>query len=261
MGIIAVSDVHLGYMNPDDKKESLSNKDDFEKFLDMVANRDGIDKLVLCGDVFDMWARDMVGVFIENADILYKLQMLQSKMEVYYVIGNHDYYVRKLKNFRYQFSFYKGDILTLQDSGTTYRFKHGYDFEPIMNEIYFDALCYSNDELGNIASRAYKVWTNWYEKFTGEGQFESMLEPAKKRLSPAKITDIELRACRSVKDGEILVFGHTHKPFINKKGNVVNLGSWTKDSEVPNTYLEVKDGKMKLKKFPGGKEITDGEDC
>ncbi len=261
MGIIAVSDVHLGYVNPDNKKESLSNKDDFEKFLDMVANMAGIDKLVLAGDVCDLWVRDPVGAILENADTLYKLQMLQSKMEVYYVIGNHDYYLRKLDNFKYQFKFYERDSLTLQDSGKTYRFKHGYDFEPIMNEIYFDALCYSGDELGNIASRAYQLFTKWSKKLVGKEQFDAMLEPAKKRLSPEKTTNIELKACGSVKDGEILVFGHTHKPFINKKGNVVNLGSWVKDAQIQNTYLEVKDGKMALKKFPDGKEITDRKDC
>lgn len=113
MGIIAVSDVHLGYLSKN-TKQSLSNKNDFDKFLENVFNMNDIDKFVVCGDFLDMWIRDMSGVVIEN--------------------------------------------------------------------------------------------------------------------------------------------------FINEKENVVNLGSWVKDSEVHNTYLEIKNGKMALKIFPTG-EITQRRKC
>jgi len=38
MGIIAVSDVHLGYMNADGT-QNLSDKDNFMSFLDNLAKR------------------------------------------------------------------------------------------------------------------------------------------------------------------------------------------------------------------------------
>ncbi len=267
MGIIAVSDVHLGYLLKN-TKQSLSNKDDFDKFLDNVFNMNDIDKFVICGDLLDMWIRDMSGVVIENADTLHKLQMLKSKMNVYYVAGNHDYHVYTLNNFKYQFEFFKEKIL--HDGGKTFRFKHGYDFDPIMNEIYFNALCYSSDELGDIGLRAYEVWIkwrNWTDKLRAlfqrkriQSDLNKLLIPAEKRLLVEERNEINLNACRSVKDGEVLVFGHTHDPFINEKENVVNLGSWVKDSEVHNTYLEIKNGKMALKIFPTG-EIAQRRKC
>ena len=80
MGIIAVSDVHLGYMNAS-KTESFSDKKSFVSFLDGLAGRDDITDFVICGDLLDMWRRDMVGVTIENLDILSRFQKLASKMK------------------------------------------------------------------------------------------------------------------------------------------------------------------------------------
>lgn len=256
MGIIAVSDVHLGY--------SSSNKSEFNRFLDSLLKRSDIDKFVICGDLLDMWRRDIAGVVIENADTIYKLQMLKSVMDVYYVVGNHDYHVSALDNFKYQFEFSK--ILALRDRNRTYLFKHGYDFDPVMNETYFNALCYSSDELGDIGSRAYAVWEKWaawkdrlralFQAGRIKSDISTLLLPAETRLAITERTEINLNACKSVKGGEVLVFGHTHEPFINERGNVVNLGSWVKESPNHNTYLEVKNGSMALKMFPSG-EITE----
>ena len=134
MGIIAVSDVHLGYMNAS-KMESFSDKKSFVSFLDGLAGRDDITDFVICGDLLDMWRRDMVGVTIENLDILSRFQKLASKMKVHYMAGNHDYHIRYLTRFPYPFGFTecidprKG--IALQDGGKTFLFKHGYDFEPL----------------------------------------------------------------------------------------------------------------------------------
>ena len=84
MGIIAVSDVHLGYMNAS-KTESFSDKKSFVSFLDGLAGRDDITDFVICGDLLDMWRRDMVGVTIENLDILSRFQeaRLQDESSLY----------------------------------------------------------------------------------------------------------------------------------------------------------------------------------
>ena len=70
---------------------------------------------------------------------------------------------------------------------------------------------------------------------------------------------IEKRACASVQPGEIL-FGHTHKAFVNKKENVVNSGSWVTDAVIHNTYVELTQGKPRLLVF-GGQEITERVEC
>jgi UDP-2,3-diacylglucosamine pyrophosphatase LpxH len=79
MGIIAVSDLHLGYLKKDDKKQSLSNKSGFCDLLEDLDARDDINHLVICGDMLEMWRRDMVGVTIENIDVLNKLKSLSRR--------------------------------------------------------------------------------------------------------------------------------------------------------------------------------------
>ena len=74
------------------------------------------------------------------------------------------------------------------------------------------------------------------------------------------LSQISSRACNEVKPGEVLVFGHTHIPFVNKAENVVNSGSWVKDAAIYNTYVELSDGKPRLLVF-GGQEITERIEC
>ena len=80
-------------------------------------------------------------------------------------------------------------------------------------------------------------------------------QPPEKRLSQI-LGDIERSACSTVKEGEILVFGHTHHHFINEAENVVNAGSWVADSRIHNTFVELRGGKPKLSIFEGH-EITE----
>jgi UDP-2,3-diacylglucosamine pyrophosphatase LpxH len=70
---------------------------------------------------------------------------------------------------------------------------------------------------------------------------------------------VTLEACKEVKSNEILVFGHTHIPYINKSGTVVNTGSWVKDSPVSNTYVKLDEGGPKIFRFDKdkGTDITD----
>jgi predicted phosphodiesterase len=81
-----------------------------------------------------------------------------------------------------------------------------------------------------------------------ENLFGGVTAPPEKRL-PQILGDVEKRACASVKKGEILVFGHTHHPFINETENVVNTGSWVTDSPIHNTIVELNNGKPTLSVF------------
>jgi predicted phosphodiesterase len=75
------------------------------------------------------------------------------------------------------------------------------------------------------------------------------------------LNKINLTACKEVKPGEILIFGHTHVPFVNKEENVANCGSWVKDANPYDTYVELSDGKPRLYIFsPQKKEITERTD-
>jgi predicted phosphodiesterase len=52
--------------------------------------------------------------------------------------------------------------------------------------------------------------------------------------------------------GEKLVYGHTHKPFINEEKTVANTGSWVDEGPADrprNTYVVIEGGRMELKQF------------
>ena len=247
MKALAVSDVHIGY----DK----SDAGEFRKFLGKIMEMKDLNALVICGDLFDMWRRDIAGVLIENIDILQNLQELRSRgVDVIYVVGNHDYHLRMLKRPEYPFRFCSE--WSLKAGGKNYQFKHGWEYEQAMklSESSFEALCYFNDEIGNILSDYWERMTKFifnFEKIMNKLRTELGM-PAEERISEKYARQIFARVARETRKDEVMVFGHTHFPCAlddNDKG-VVNLGSWIKDAAVHNTYLEVDDGQFNLRLFP-----------
>jgi UDP-2,3-diacylglucosamine pyrophosphatase LpxH len=247
----------LGYAN--------SDKAAFNAFLDNLSQRSDVTHLVLLGDVVDMWRRDASGVFLEHHDTVTKLLALKSKgVQIFYVAGNHDYHVVDLTNPAYPFKFLKE--LTLTDGPVTYRLVHGYEFDPEQKIPFMAFLCRVMSDTGGAFES--NLWVDFHSAKT----ILSKMEPSFVKADLAKVAQrlhqrpedrlkgsinkINSTACNSVKPGEVLVFGHTHVPFINKAENVANTGSWVKDAAVYNTYVELSGGKPKLFVF-GGQEITD----
>jgi UDP-2,3-diacylglucosamine pyrophosphatase LpxH len=257
MVIVVASDQHLGYVN--------SDKAAFNGLLDELAVEKNITDLVLLGDVVDMWRRDASGVFLEDKDTLDKIAVLQAKMKVHYIGGNHDFHVLKLKNHSYPFQFM--DQLSIPDGNFTYKFLHGWEFDDLQQPPMMEALCrVMSDEAGSFESGAWAELTrDWsdaeyffrsiFRKQAIRSRAELIQQPPETRLKSG-LSDVEKKAISSVKPDEVLIFGHTHHPFINSKGNVANCGSWVTDAPVHNTYVRLEDGKPRLFVF-GGKEITE----
>jgi UDP-2,3-diacylglucosamine pyrophosphatase LpxH len=210
---------------------------------------------VLLGDVVDMWRRDASGVFLEGHDTVAKILALQSKgVQVCYVAGNHDYHVLDLDNTKYPIQFSKD--LSLTDGALTYRFVHGYEFDPEQKVPFMAFLCRVMSDTGGALEN--HIWTD----FNSLNSIFSKIEPSFVKTDIAAISErlhkrpeerlqgsidrINSTACKSVKPGEVLIFGHTHVPFVNKAENVANSGSWVKDSNPFDTYIELKDGKPRL---------------
>ena len=247
MKVIVTSDQHLGYAN--------SDKAAFNAFLESLGQANDVTHMVLLGDVVDMWRRDASGVFLENHDTIRKILELKSKgIQTYYVAGNHDHHVLHLKMPTYPLDFCKD--LTLTDGQTTYRFVHGHEFDPDQKAPLMEFLCrVMSDGEGSLETT---LW-NDYNKLTN---YISKIEPSFIKEDITALTDriqrrpeerlkdsldkINSRAFQAAKPGEILIFGHTHAPFVNKAENVVNTGSWVKDANPHGTYLELSSGKPRL---------------
>ena len=70
------------------------------------------------------------------------------------------------------------------------------------------------------------------------GYVKHLLLPPEERLK-SSISDVEKKAYSTVNDGQVLVFGHTHRPFISSDLKLVNCGSWVKDAKINNTFVEI----------------------
>lgn len=248
MVIVAFSDIHLGYSN--------SNVDEFDAFLQALIGRKDVDTLVMLGDCVDMWRRDVSGLFLENNRIVQSLLTLQKKTTIHFVAGNHDYHLLELVDHKYPFEFEKD--LTLPRNGCVYVFKHGYEFDFEQRELFMELLCYNlSDESGQLRSDIWTLVTSRGQTLdyikdlielhtTKEKYLEHLLTPPKDRLSTPSCTNtfstVEQKAAHSVQSGQLLVFGHTHRPFVSPTQNLVNTGSWVNDEETHNTYVELDGG-------------------
>jgi UDP-2,3-diacylglucosamine pyrophosphatase LpxH len=199
---------------------------------------------------------------------------LQNRIKVHWLAGNHDYHLLKLKNRapHYDYPFEFKETLELRDGRYTYRFIHGFEFE-YGNELNFirplmEILCHimsdsegvAEDELWvqlarKLSDLQYSVLTHRLQKDDLNTRVRSLKDGPEVRLQD-KLDDIEKRSFEEVKEDMILIYGHTHHPFINDKENLVNSGSWVKEADPHNTYVEISNGRPRLFVY-GGEEIKE----
>jgi UDP-2,3-diacylglucosamine pyrophosphatase LpxH len=238
---IVVSDVHLGI--PD------SNRDKFMDFIDNLGT--DVERLVLLGDIFDFWRRDPVGVLLENIDIVQKLLSLEPRINVHFVIGNHDFHLIKFPRSYFGITFNLNYDLSLEYGGTTYHFLHGYQLEHKrfgrsldIYEAFADKLCMAGDDVGHAADAIWNV-IGGGSSIVRERTNKIIQPPEDRDLGKLKdyAFDLVNPEGEGIYKGEFLVYGHTHEPFLDDDKRVANTGSWVKPSA---SYLEIDAGGIQL---------------
>jgi predicted phosphodiesterase len=277
--IVVTSDQHLGYEN--------SNVKDFINFLDYIYKRDDVEALILLGDLIDMWRRDASGLFLEFSDIVKQLLNLKDSknIQTYIIAGNHDYHLLKLLDPAYHFNFYQeipdpsisapssvlSTLTSPSTNGIKYKFRHGWEFDLAQHPIIMEAMCHNmSDEAGHARSSIYHILEitkdylgkelggiiDYHDTKGNNGYVENLLLPPAQRLKPY-FGDLEKRAYTSVNEGEVLIFGHTHRPFVTDDLKLANTGSWVSDAEVHNTFVELEGKEIKLFQFKDQQVITE----
>jgi UDP-2,3-diacylglucosamine pyrophosphatase LpxH len=260
--IIATSDVHLGYYCSD---QSL-----FKKFLDDIVDKEDVEYFVLVGDILDMWRRDNLELLFEYEDVLNKLKELQDKKrEVHYVVGNHDYHLIELKHdFKKKYNLDLCMDITLPYGDQEFYFIHGYQFEfPHMLDVYQDfanVLCLSDDTIGSDADQLWELYRAmspfWKRLGAKVIDIRKALKPPWNRLSDRDIDKLRktIKEWRTKYkdqiDDKFIVYGHTHRPFVDIAKREANTGSWVDDPSHPmyekNTYIIIeKDGTVTVKEY------------
>ncbi len=254
MRTIVVSDVHIGYEHSDTVA--------FENFVDtLLAEKP--DKLILLGDIFDFWRRSDADLLKKNRSIVEKLLQLP----VLYVHGNHDYSMLKLSGkFPEQPAFEVKTSLTLRNQNSRFVLRHGYDLEVFTSmeivgidayEAFSEAMCHAGQVGGTIASWVWAFVELVKGKISADTRkllTDTASKPAEERPTLQEIEvfarEPTLRAIPfGLQPSDVLIFGHTHRPF--KDELAANTGSWvmTKDKK-DHTYIEITDQSFDRKKWP-----------
>ncbi len=93
--IISVSDVHLGYHR--------SNPDKFNAFLSTLI-KNPPEYFTIDGDFLDLWRAEFDEIIDSHKETFKLLKTLGRKgTKIIYILGNHDYQIRKHKDFFRQF--------------------------------------------------------------------------------------------------------------------------------------------------------------
>jgi len=267
MKTIVASDIHLGSKSCDRRS--------FEDFLVSLREDRQLTDFVVLGDFVDMWRRDASGVFLENMETMLLLRELNKDVRLHFVAGNHDYHLLHLRNtaVHYHYPFEFRPSLELRDGPFTYRFLHGHEFEygkeHELMKIVMEALCHVMSD--SEGSEEDEFWTYVIKTLSNlhfsavtrslEGHdtiviAKSLMEGPETRLA-GRLEETE-RLAREAQGGandEILVFGHTHHPFINAEENIVNTGSWVVEADPHDTYAVLEAGKPRLFVFRKGEVL------
>jgi UDP-2,3-diacylglucosamine pyrophosphatase LpxH len=263
---IVTSDQHLGYVGT--SSSTGSNSEDFGNFLDYLFSRDDVGHVIILGDFIDMWRRDASGLFLECYEFVDDLVKLSETRDVQFVAGNHDFHLLKLEDHKYPFKFQE-EITSFSLGTAKYRLRHGWEYDLDQRPVIMEALCHNfSDDAGQIRSDIYDTiehsideLKDIFSKHGGRDAYLNNITSTPEQRLSSSFTNVENNAFNDLKPGEILIFGHTHRPFISDNGNLANSGSWVRDALVTNTFLELDDmGQVRLFTFKDAKNITEIKD-
>ena len=122
-GLCCISDLHIGASDIDYTK--------FEENFKEIFETKKYKKIIIIGDLFDLWLCDPKEITNLYKDYFVRLEAASKEKTIYWVVGNHDYeywkYWEIVKYTRFM-NIYQ-DKLFLTIHGVKYEFLHGHQFD------------------------------------------------------------------------------------------------------------------------------------
>lgn len=253
MHVIVASDTHIGW--------ERSNDDDFKDFINNGVRDINPDKLILAGDIMEMWRRGISSILVERSDVLQDIQRLhEDGVDVIPLAGNHDW--------RFIESDAEGSIISEEpwQFQAEYRFSsgdedfvvvHGHQGDPFNDSSpQNEGLCLTDDETSSTINGIYQtiirksITLNLLSKRAplisrpNLGSLRSLSNPGfLAREQNKEVKDFVVRNLTRKFD-DYVIAGHTHVPEVSD--GYANCGAWAGNR---NTYIEVKDGNVELKEW------------
>ncbi len=248
--IYVVSDLHVGDGGPRDNFLVGGRREDFVNFLGYVKKNKG--ELFILGDLFEFWQSPLGKVVVSNKNLLDKM----AKMEVRYIIGNHDadltaFIGRNMLTHPF-FKLMSGPIVR-DIGGKKFKFQHGHEVDPfnsspepswgrmlaifagIFEEKNGSPLLPSGetveDTLETFGEMLLKFWNWMVDKFASRVRGNAPAPRPKEELTPAqnpyRISELlpKYRENRESEKYDVAVVGHTHRAG-QFEDWYFNSGSW-----------------------------------
>ena len=236
---IIVSDLHLGYK----KCNSKAFSDFLSEFISRGASKEY--SLFILGDFWDLWRKHDIIYSTESDEIL---SLVNQFKDVYYLPGNHDYITLDAAHNYPDFNCYNiSKYFRIKSGEKNFYLVHGHELEVISKLISMklseyekisDQLCRMNDTEGNIASYLHETFHRVFTR--GQPQITDFLQTAEQRKGMDAIDKFAKSKARYLLLGmqldDILIFGHTHRPYIDFEYNVINTGGWLADMVTPRWF-------------------------
>jgi len=167
-----------------------------------------------------------------------------------YVPGNHDHVTLDAAQNYPDFNCYNiGKYFRIKSGDKNFFLVHGHELEVMSKLTYLklseydkisDQLCRMNDTEGNIASYLHEMFHKVFTK--GQPQITDFLQRAEQRQGMDAIDKFAKSKARypllGMQLNDILIFGHTHRPYNDIQNKVANTGAWTADMLVPKWFEE-----------------------
>lgn len=233
------SDAHLG------NQAYYLEKAREEKLISFISkiSKDA-DYIFILGDLFDFWFEYKTSIYKRYIRILSELmRFTDNKIQVHYLVGNHDFWMRNLftKYFKFKLHF---NPITMAYGENKYFIAHGDGLNPKDKGYLFIKKVFRSkltirlfsllhpDLAWTIAHTFSKTSRKYTEQFS-DSEIKELIKFAQEKINSDKF------------DGVIL--GHTHHPEVVKleKGTYYNTGDWIDHF----TYLEGSSGSLTLKNF------------
>ena len=232
---VIISDLHLG--TPDAKIDQLMD------FLKNIT----YDKIILNGDIFDVWHIRLSSKWIRKHTkfarlILKKIE--EGKVEVVYIRGNHDDMLESFLPFKTDNLEIVNEYVHETEKGK-YLVIHGDGFDIV--SIYYKWLEVLGS-VGYITLLRINRYYNYYRRWRGKEYFslsKRIKQRVKRKVSEISNLEQELEKISKKKGCTGVICGHTHIPEDKMIGSVhyLNSGDWV---ELMTALVEEEDGTIRL---------------
>ena len=212
---VFISDVHLGTKSCKAKK--------LHRFLDSFES----DALFLVGDIIDGWALRRRHYWTKTqTEVIRRILKLSERMEVTYIAGNHDEFIRPF--FKFDFQFGNCKVLDSYDytslDGRRILVTHGDYFDLTMK----------------IPSPVINFCAHIWDYIPHKEENSSFTDKMYKLFGTERTIEKYLK----LKGYDCAITGHTHSPKI--KSNYMNCGDWVTNC---TALVEHTDGTWELLRY------------